>query len=76
MRASVSASSVASVPELVKRSNSIAGKRFATIAANSASTRVWPERLRPLSTACLIASAMIGLECPARPAVYSPMKSK
>src|SRR5437660_817477 len=56
----LSASRLASVPELVKRTSSIDGKRACTAAAKRGSKLLWPPRLMPPSSARSMARRMSG----------------
>ncbi len=63
-RANDSASMVASVPELQKRTRSIDGNRSQIAAASSDSYRLGAPKTNPSSSASRIASTITGCECP------------
>jgi len=66
---------LASVPELVKRTRSIDGKRAQIAAANRTSVALCAPKLSPPSSAAVIAWRMMGCEWPQIPAVNSLRKS-
>ena len=63
-RAKLRHMSVASEPELQKRTSSTAGKRAHMSSANRASYRLGPPSTRPPANASWMARTIFGSECP------------